>query len=176
MVRVSIPLLHLYQTLLTHLKKIIYILLVIMVFSCSDSKIKETQRSEIRSLTVFEFDSLIYKANYELTILERDSIVIYDYRNKIDSTKNKNFRYLKYSDLLMAGPFEFNKIQTDRYPKTTDFDLYNSDPSIMDGMGPLIFNKYYGILGFDNGMGTQYYFTNEETNNIELPILYKPTD
>jgi hypothetical protein len=111
-----------------------------------------------------------------LTILERDSVVIYNYRNKIDSIKNKNFRYLKYSDLLMAGPFQFNKIQSDRYPKTADFDLYNSDPSIMDGMGPLIFNKYYGILGFDNGMGTQYYFTNEETNNIELPILYKPTE
>jgi len=127
----------------------------------------------MRHLTVFDFDSLIYNADYELTIRERDSFIIYDYRNKIDSTKNKGFRYLKYSNLLFAGPSEFHKIDSDKFPKIFGFELYNSDPRIMDGAGPVIFNKVYGVLGFDNGMLTQYYFTNEETTNIKLPILYR---
>ena len=142
-----------------------------MTFSCSKSK--ETERTEIRNLTVYEYDSLIYKSEYELTIREKDSIIIYNYRNKTDSTKNKRFRYLKYSDLLLAGPFEFYKMDSDKFPKIFGFELYHSDPAIMDTMGPVIFNKEYGILGFDNGMLTQYYFTNRETNNIELPILYQ---
>jgi len=122
-------------------------------------------------LTVFEFDSLLNKSDYELTVRERDSAVIYDYRNKTDSTKNISFRYLKYSDRLFAGSSEFNKIEADRYPEIANFDFYGSDPGIADGMGPVIFNKKYGILGFDS-MGTNYYFTTDKTENIALPILY----
>lgn len=129
---------------------------------------------EIRSLIVYELDSVIYKSEYELTILEKDSVITYNYRNKMDSTKNKKFRYLNYSELLFAGPSEFYKMDSDRFPKIFGFDLYHSDPTIMDAMGPVIFNKQYGVLGFDNGMLTQYYFINRETENIELPILYEP--
>lgn len=155
------------------MKNTINLFLILIIFSCSDSKIKEPKQTENRYLRIFDFRTLVYSADYELTIRERDSVVIYDYTNKTDSTKNRSFRYLKHSDHLMAGPLEFEKIESDRYPKTIDFDIYNSDPGIMDGMGPVIFNKNYGVLGFDNGMGTQYYFTNDSTKYIELPILYK---
>lgn len=128
----------------------------------------------MRNLTVYELDSLIYKSEYELTILEKDSVITYSYRNKTDSNKNKGFRYLKYSDLLFAGPSEFYKMDSDKFSIIFGFDLYHSDPTIMDAMGPVIFNKEYGVLGFDNGMLTQYYFTNGKTDDIELPILYKP--
>lgn len=115
---------------------------------------------------------MLNKSYYKLTVKERDSVVIYNYRNKRDSTKNIAFRYLKYSDRLFAGPFEFNKLETDKYPKIANFDYYNSDPGIADAMGPVIFNKTYGILGFDS-MGTQFYFTDSGTDNIELPIFYE---
>lgn len=163
----------LYPYLVTHLRNKIYILLILITFSCSESKEKETERTEMRKLTVFELDSLIYKSEYELTIQEKDSFITYSYRNKTDPNKNKEFRYLKYSDLLFAGPSEFYKIESDKFPKIFGFELYHSDPRIMDAMGPVMFNKEYGVLGFDNGMLTQYYFTNEETDKIELPILYK---
>ena len=127
----------------------------------------------MRNLTVFELDSLIYKSEYELTIREKDSVITYKYRNKTDPNKNKEFRYLKYSDLLFAGPSEFYKMESDKFPVIFGFELYHSDPTIMDEMGPVIFNKEYGVLGFDNGMLTQYYFTNGKTDDIELPILYK---
>jgi len=163
-------------TVVKHLKKTINILLIIFLFSCSHTSKKETQRTEIRNLTVFEFDSLVSKADYELSIRERDSVIIYNYRNINDSTKNKDFRYLKHSDRLLAGPFEFEKTENHYYPNFENFNYYNSDPGIMDGMGPIIFNNEFGILGFDNGMGTQYYFTNDLTEKIELPILYKRTE
>ena len=158
------------------MKKTINILLILFIFSCSDSSKKETARTELRNLTVFEFDSLVSKADYELRIRERDSVIIYNYRNLNDSTKNQNFRYLKYSDILLAGPFEFIKTKNNYYPNFENFNYYNSDPGIMDGMGPVIFNNEFGVLGFDNGMGTQYYFTNDLTEKIKLPILYKRTE
>ncbi|SFW61268.1 hypothetical protein SAMN05660313_02816 [Cellulophaga fucicola] len=127
----------------------------------------------MRNLTVFELDSLIYESEYELTIREKDSVITYSYRNKTDPNKNKGFRYLKNSDLLFAGPSEFYQIDSDKFPVIFGFELYHSDPTIMDAMGPVIFNKEYGVLGFDNGMLTQYYFTNGKTDDIELPILYK---
>ncbi|MBO3100281.1 hypothetical protein [Gelidibacter pelagius] len=158
------------------MKKTINILIIIFLFSCSDTTKKETQRTETRNLTVFEFDSLVSKADYELSIRERDSVIIYNYKNINDSTKNKDFRYLKHSDQLLAGPFEFKKTENHHYPTFENFNYYDSDPGIMDGMGPVIFNDEFGVLGFDNGMGTQYYFTNDSIGKIELPILYKQTE
>lgn len=147
-----------------------------MLFSCSGSPKKETERTEFRNLTVFKFDTLVGRFDYELSIRERDSVIIYNYKNLKDSTKNKDFRYLKYSEILLAGPFEFEKIEHPTYPVLENFNYYNADAGIMDGMGPVIFNSEFGILGFNNGMGTQYYFTNDQTNNINLPILYNRTE
>lgn len=151
----------------------IYILLAIGLLSCSESKVKETKRAELRNLIVFDFDSLLYKMNYELIIREKDSTIIYEYKNIIDSTKSKKFRYLKDFDRLQSGPSEFKKVESNRLSKILDFNLYNSDSSIMDGAGSIIFNKDYGVLGFEDGMGTQYYFINDITKYIELPILHK---
>ena len=103
-----------YPIVVKHLKKTINILIIIFLFSCSDASKKETQRTETRNLTVFEFDSLVSKADYELSIRERDSVIIYNYKNINDSTKNKDFRYLKRSDRLLAGPFEFKKTEIGR--------------------------------------------------------------
>lgn len=75
------------------MKNTINLFLILIIFSCSDSKIKETKQTENRYLRIFDFRTLVYSADYELTIRERDSVVIYDYTNKTDSTKNKSFHY-----------------------------------------------------------------------------------
>ena len=100
-----------------------------ITFSCYESKEKETERTEKRNLTVYELDSLIYKSECELTIREKDSVITYSCRNKADTNKNKGFRYLKFSDLLFAGPSEFYKMDSDKFPNFFWFRIISFLPS-----------------------------------------------
>ena len=142
--------------------------------------IKSTEyptRTELRNLIVYEFDSIKKKMPYELIIREKDSVLIYNYKNKTDSTKNMSFRYLKHNGNLFFGPDEFGISIKNEFQSDFKFDQYNLTEEVIDGMGVLLFNRTYGVLGFDNGWGKQfYYLTEQNINEIKLPILYRKTE
>lgn len=142
--------------------------------------IKNTEyksRTELRNLIVYEFDSIKKQTPYELIIREKDSVLIYNYKSKNDSTKNMSFRYLKYNGNLLFGPDEFGISVKNEFQSDFKFDQYNLTKEVIDGMGALLFNRTYGVLGFDNGWGKQfYYLTEQNINEIKLPILYRETE
>lgn len=134
-------------------------------------------RTELRNLIIYEYDSIKRQLPYELTIREKDSVLIYHYKNNIDSTKNMIFRYLKINENLIFGPNEFGISSQNEFQTELKFDQYNLTEDVIDGMGTLLFNRTYGVLGFDNGWGKQfYYLTEKNTKEIKLPILYRETE
>ena len=141
-----------------------------------DSQVSTIQteiKSNKRILYVYEVDSLKRKMEYELDIKEIDSMTIYKYRNLIDSTKNISFRFNKVKSYLYFGFEKFNIIEFDNYQTGAfTFDKYVSSEASIDGNGPILFNKNYGVLAWDNGWGNQYYFvTNTNQDDIKLPIF-----
>ncbi|SMG53679.1 hypothetical protein [Arenibacter troitsensis] len=158
------------------MKKLIYILLTISILSCKESPKREIIKTDSRQLIVYDYDTIVRNNKYQLTKKERDSVIIYEYLNLVDSTKSMDFRFVKHTNKLHFGPIEFelkesNKVQTD-----FKFDSYETEP-IPDSMGSVLFNKDYGILAFDNGWGMQFhYLTNDNMEEFDLPIFYKMAD
>ncbi len=123
-------------------------------------------------LYVYEFDTLKSKTDYELKILEKDSVRIFKYNNLIDSTRNISFRFNKLNSNLYFGPDKFIVVESNNYRTEFNFDKYESSEPIMDGVGPILFNKTYGALAWDNNWGNQFYFVNEvNVDKIDLPIF-----
>ena len=96
-----------------------------------------------RILYVYEYDSLKSKTDYELKILERDSVRIFKYNNLKDSTRNMSFRFNKLNSNLYFGPDKFKVVESKNYRTEFNFDKYELTEPIMDGVGPILFNKTY---------------------------------
>ena len=178
-------------TVVSHLKKIWNILLILVGIASlaliaitifiatsmgkranTDLNIDDGIKIVNRILYVYEFDSLKTKTDYELKILERDSVRIFKYKNLKDSTRNMTFRFNKLNSNLYFGSDKFNVVESDNYRTEFNFDKYELTEPIMDGVGPILFNKTYGVLAWDNNWGNQFYFVNEvNIDKIDLPIF-----
>ncbi|WP_396149839.1 hypothetical protein [Flavobacterium sp.] len=143
-------------------------------YSIDSKKIETEIKSKKRILYVYEFDSLTRKMEYELEIKVIDSMTIYKYHNRIDSTKNISFRLNKAKSDLYFVFDKFNVTDFNYYQTTSfKFDKYEMSDPVVDGVSPILFNKNYGILAWDNGWGNQFYFVADEINDeIMLPILW----
>lgn len=168
---------------------IIYLILIasllliaftIFIGSCmgdKDSQVSNIQtesKLNKRILYVYEFDSLKRKMEYELEIKVIDSITIYKYHSLADSTRNTSFRFNKAKSDLYFVFDKFNLTDFNYYQTTLfKFDKYEMSEPVVDGASPILFNKNYGILAWDNGWGNQFYFVAEEIKDeIKLPILW----
>lgn len=149
------------------MKNFIYIYLFILV-GCESKK--EIVTVESRELIVFESKNLVRNNPIELTKTENDSLIKYWYRNLVDSTKSMSFQYLKNQDKICFAVEQFHLKEKKYLSEETIFDIYETEP-IVDGMGPLLFNKDYGILAFENGWGMEFHFlTKEYKAKLNLPI------
>tara|TARA_Y100001933_G_C18959739_1_gene547615 strand:+ start:908 stop:1390 length:483 start_codon:yes stop_codon:yes gene_type:complete len=158
------------------LKKIIYILIIVGLFSCNEPVKKEKVEVKSRLLLVYEFDTITRKNDYKLTIKDKDSFIRYEYQNLVDSTKNMAFHFVKNSNKIHFGPTEFDLKEKNIIKNKFNFDRYETEP-IPDAMGSLYFNQDYGILGFDNGWGMQFHYLSDENNEqFDLPLFYKMED
>lgn len=137
-------------------------------------KNKEFQnRIELRDLIVYEYDSIKSNTPFRLIIRQKDSITIYDYKSTADTTKNMSIRYVKHSEKIYFGHSEFSVSNTNDYKTDIFFDRYELDVRIIDGMGPILFNKEYGVLGLHNGWGKEFYFTTKNNEDkIDFSILH----
>ncbi|WP_299438268.1 hypothetical protein [uncultured Aquimarina sp.] len=158
------------------MRKIIYILVLIGLFSCNEPVKKEKVVIVSRLLAVYEFDTISRKNEYKLTIKDKDSFIRYEYQNLVDSTKNMAFHFVKKSNKIHFGPTEFELEEKNVIKRKFLFDRYETEP-IPDGMGSIYFNQEYGILGFDNGWGMQFhYLSDENKEQFDLPLFYKMED
>lgn len=148
---------------------IIYIALGMGSRPDESSKIKIEQRQ----LHVFELDSLIRSNPYELAIEDRDSVVIYRYKNLKDSVWNMDCRYDRLEKRIYYGPYHINMETEKVFKSTYEFDLYDESGDYIHGIGPLLFNEKYGALGWDNGDGVLFFFS-DSTTVEQIPIdLYQ---
>jgi hypothetical protein len=153
-------------------------LFVILTFSC-DSPNKS---HENKSITVYDYlaDSLIFKRPYKLSIVDKDSFLVYRYVTpEIDSKKVRNitFRYTKSDKLITMGPFQFEMVKVNAFQNENlgniPFDLYELNESVMDGNGPMLFNVEYGALNIDKF--DQLIFIPSEIHNDSL-VIYSVLD
>ena len=126
---------------------------------------------ESRQLFVYSLDSLRRTYPYELTIEDRDSLLIYRYKNLEDSTRNMAFRYQKAEKELFFPPNPLVLEKEGVLIEDMKFDIFQDDA--IDGVGPVIFNEEYGLFGWHNGWGDYFFFMTQE-NEYLLPIdLYE---
>jgi hypothetical protein len=153
---------------------VITILIATLLGKRANNDFKYDNEDEVakRILYVYRFDSLKSKTEYNLKILERDSLRIFKYTNLEDSTRNLSFQFNKLNSNLYFWTEKFSVTEPNNYRAKFNFDKYNSTEPIIDGIGPILFNKTYGVLAWDNNWGSQFYFVNEvEINETDLPIF-----
>ncbi len=125
-----------------------------------------------RILYVYEFDSLKRQMEYELKIIERDNIKIFKYESLKDSTRNMTFQFNQLNSKLIWGPEQFQLIEHHSYQANLGFDKYEPIDPAIDAYIPILFNKTYGVLGWDNNWGNQFYFADSITiSKTNLPIF-----
>ena len=151
--------------------RLLQILLIGLLISCSLSPVKDRQSSRV--IYSFERDSLVTEESYKLHILNDDTIWVYRYINTSDSRKNMTFRFNTKTGVLKFGPFDFKKAErnffSNRKLSSTNFDLYELKVPVIDGNGPMLFNKEYGVLNVDNTSWTyQYLLLPERQESLEL--------
>ncbi len=83
------------------------------------------------------------------------------------------FRFNTKTDILSFGSFDFKKAEHNFYSNSklssSNFDLYDLKEPVMDGNGPMLFNKKYGVLNVDNTTWTyQYLFLPDGQGNLDL--------
>ncbi|MDC7996950.1 hypothetical protein POW22_02870 [Gilvibacter sediminis] len=83
-----------------------------------------------------------------------------------------SFRFDLVENQLHYGPSKIDLIKEGMYPNDPSFDLYDEPGDIIHGIGPLLFSKAYGILGWDNGAGDQYFFTDSIFTKVVPIELY----
>ena len=152
------------------------IALILFVVTAVGRKSKPFDKHKItvvnRSLYVYEFDSLKKQMEYELKIIERDSIKIFKYKSLKDSTRNMTFRFNQLNSKLSWGPEQFKLIEHHSYQANLNFDNYELIEPAIDASNPVLFNKTYGVLGWDNNWGNQFYFVDSITiSKANLPIF-----
>ncbi|MBC3845863.1 hypothetical protein H8K90_05700 [Winogradskyella echinorum] len=155
------------------MRKIIYILISVGLFSCNEPAKKQIIEEIVpRQLIIYEMDTIKRKDDYKLTIKNKDSLIQYEYINLVDSTKNMDFKFIKSSNKIHFGNTEFLLEEKNLIQNKYKFDRYETKP-VTDGMGSLYFNLDYGVLGFDNGWGMQFhYLTEENKSQFDLPLFY----
>lgn len=112
------------------------------------------------------------KTDYELKIIEKDSVRIFKYNNLKDSTRIMSFRFNKLNLNLYFGADKFKVVESNNFQTEFNLDKYELIEPSMDGFGSVLFNKSYGVLAWDNNWGNQFYFVNEvNIDKIDLPIF-----
>lgn len=147
------------------MKKNLLILSILINFlSCQNYE--NEKHIEERFLYVFNIDSLETKMKYELTIKNNDSLMIYKYKNLIDSEKNMNFKFIKKTYQLFFSGTEFKLIKKDSFSDKNlselNFDIYILTEPLDDGNGPIFFNPEYGVLNLENGWGRNFLYLKKE--------------
>ncbi|MGV6832045.1 MAG: hypothetical protein ACWA5P_10870 [bacterium] len=170
------------------MKKTFYLLtLVSLVLSCSQfnnsktdevqehKKVEENIIQEIRTLHVYDVETFQRFEDYQLDLKTTDSTFVYLYKNTNDSLKNMSFKYYKESKLLYFTGEPFQLIKSDycfiKSLSDTKFDLYETIEKYDDGMGPILFNKNYGVLNLDNGWGTFFIYLKSENDSLANAII-----
>ncbi len=156
------------------MKRMIFIFLSCFFVGCLTPIDKGITHIEPRILLVYDLDHLVRENDYTLTITQKDSLVMYDYKSEVDSTKNMSFKYLIDLNKIYFGPNEFSITGKSNYRTEYEFSTYNLTDQITDGMGDLIFSKEYGVLAFENGWGMQFHYLTKVNREIfDLPFFYK---
>lgn len=155
------------------MRKVIYIICFFgILIGCVNSNKKESIQKENRELMVFDLYKLVRDDQCEMTRIENDSVVLFKYKNLIDSAKNLEFEYWKKESKIHFGPEQFVIAERSVLIGEDIFDRYEVIEPIPDGMGPVIFNSEYGVLAFDNGWGMEFHLLSDKNKEeFELPLI-----
>lgn len=158
------------------MRKLVYILIVSMVFMSLKGCVKLDQKHQKnRNLLIFNNDTSS-KSKCTLTILKTDETLKYNYEIENGFENNMSFEYNLNADLLKFGLWDYKAISGSEYYikelSKNPFKKYDLvDPSV-DGTGPVIFNKKYGVLSIKNVLAPDFVFLPQgEGEKMGLDIL-----
>ncbi|WP_178986401.1 hypothetical protein [Winogradskyella helgolandensis] len=120
-----------------------------------------------RYLYGFVSDSLMLRTEYRLTKTENNSTIGYNYISETDVSRNFKITYnLKIETLIfdIGAEYEISKFKVLSDLDGNWFDSYMMIEPIIDGVGPILFNKDYGVLAFTNALSPSVFFISEKDN------------
>ena len=117
------------------------------------------------------------RTEYQLIKTIDDSIIKYDYKSKIDSTRNFSAHFRKDHTELILHYSKFKKKNIDQYKNlkisNDGFDIYDlPNTESTDEIGPILFNPKYGILAIGNPLGPAHAFINTDPKQDQVEMIF----
>jgi hypothetical protein len=150
-----------------------YLALIFLVLSAC----KKTEKDEVSSLSVYIYHA--DKPKIEEFVYQKkklDSVITFNYTSQKDSSKVIDIEFYLKSNIFNFGGENFilSKSKIIYKDKISGMDFYYyvlENPSI-DGTGPILFNKDYGLLAIFNVFGPMLIFRKEnDINNYNEDVF-----
>lgn len=123
--------------------------------------------TESRFLSGFSNDALKLRTEYLLIKTVRDSIVTYDYKSEMDSSRNLKVSYLTKNKKLQFNLTDYEKYEEKAFEiNGIWFDKYEMTEPIVDGISPIIFNEEYGILAITGPLNPPLFFMEKSNDTV----------
>ena len=153
----------------------VLVLIVIWVIGCTGHKNGSSMLD--RTLFVYGLDSTRFEKMefkeqipYQLKVTETDSSKVYQYTEKLDTTRQSFFMFRKKDRNLIWSSWEFKVVAAERFEvngKTMKFDLYRKVVPRMNGIGPFYFNETFGLLNLNTYSKMFIYLENENQEDAD---------
>tara|TARA_R110002049_G_scaffold91175_2_gene227626 strand:+ start:3056 stop:3436 length:381 start_codon:yes stop_codon:yes gene_type:complete len=100
-------------------------------------------------------DTLIFRTQYHFKKIIKDSIIEYNYFDETDFSRNMTLSYNLNSEILffdLSTEYKIDKTEVISNSNGIWFDSYKMTEPKIDGVEPIIFKKYYGILAITGAL------------------------
>ncbi|WP_111709836.1 hypothetical protein [Lutibacter citreus] len=154
--------------------QIILLSIILANYSCTEKKIES--KVEHRIVSIYMYDSIPEKMEYQLVIKSNDTLIDFYYWNLNNPKGSMFFNYLTKTKTLI---WEGDKYIIDKENTFSDlkfseykFDNFQQEDREIDGTGPILFNQEFGILGIGNVFGPELiFYPNLEISDVDKDIL-----
>lgn len=123
--------------------------------------------TESRFLNKFSNDTLKILTKYLLIKTVSDSIITYDYKSEMDSSRDLKVSYLTKNKKLQFALTDYKKYEENTFEVNGIwFDKYDITEPIVDGISPIIFNEEYGILAITGPLNPTLFFMEKSNDTV----------
>ncbi|WP_298529225.1 hypothetical protein [uncultured Christiangramia sp.] len=126
-----------------------------------------------------ERDAFIYTSEnpkeeiFDFKIDKKTDFATYKYVSQKDSSKTIFLEFTRKKKIFWAGDeFKVSKKDPVKFKSLSEkeFYFYNLKEPIVDGTGPLLFNKDYGLLGIYNSFGPIIIFLKDSDKELNKQV------
>ncbi len=152
------------------MKRILSLIILLTFINCSEKNKKESA----------ERNAFIYTSEnpkeeiFDFKIDKKKDFATYKYVNQKDTSKTIFLKFTKEKKIFWAGDeFKVSKKDPVKFKSLSkkEFYFYNLKEPIVDGTGPLLFNKDYGLLGIYNSFGPIIIFLKDSDKELNKQVF-----